>query len=91
MLDQEMPGQEKDVGAAAAQRGNLHRDDAQPEIEVAAEGAPPHHGLQVSIGGTDDPQVDLALLDVDLVTSENDGDVLADSDQITYRLLASEP
>jgi hypothetical protein len=27
--------------------------------------------------------LDLALLDVDLVTGEDDGDVLADADQIT--------
>jgi hypothetical protein len=27
--------------------------------------------------------LDLALLDIDLVTSENDGDVLADTDKIT--------
>lgn len=33
--------------------------------------------------------LDLALLDVDLVTAENDRDVLADSDQVAYRLLAS--
>ena len=29
--------------------------------------------------------LDLALLDIDLVTAENDGDVLADTDKITYR------
>lgn len=28
--------------------------------------------------------LDLALLDIDLVTAENDGDVLADTDEITY-------
>ena len=32
--------------------------------------------------------LDLALLDVDLVTAENDGDVLADSDQITYQIVS---
>ena len=29
--------------------------------------------------------LDLALLDIDLVTAENDGDVLADTDKITCR------
>ena len=28
--------------------------------------------------------LDLALLDIDLVTGENDGDVLADTDKITW-------
>jgi hypothetical protein len=28
--------------------------------------------------------LDLALLDIDLVTGENDGDVLADTDKIAY-------
>lgn len=32
--------------------------------------------------------LDLALLDVDLVTAENDGDVLADSDQVTCQLVS---
>ena len=31
--------------------------------------------------------LDLALLDVDLVAREDDGDVLADADQVTYCLL----
>lgn len=29
--------------------------------------------------------LDLALLDIDLVTAENNRDVLADTDKITYR------
>lgn len=28
--------------------------------------------------------LDLALLDVDLVTAENDGDVLTDTDEVTW-------
>lgn len=32
--------------------------------------------------------LDLALLDIDLVTAENDGDVLADSDQVTCQLVS---
>lgn len=31
--------------------------------------------------------LDLALLDVDLVTAEDDGDVLADTDEVTYSTL----
>lgn len=30
--------------------------------------------------------LDLALLDIDLVASEDDGDVLADTDKITWRV-----
>jgi hypothetical protein len=29
--------------------------------------------------------LDLALLDIDLVAAENDGNVLAHTDQVTYR------
>ena len=35
--------------------------------------------------------LDLALLYVDLVTAENDGDVLADAGEVTWRLLAWGP
>lgn len=31
--------------------------------------------------------LDLALLDVDLVTAEDDGDVLTDTDEVTYDTL----
>lgn len=32
--------------------------------------------------------LDLALFDIDLVTAKNDGDVLADSDQVTYQIIS---
>jgi hypothetical protein len=32
--------------------------------------------------------LDLALLHIDLVTAENDGDVLADTDKVTYRMVS---
>lgn len=34
--------------------------------------------------------LDLSLLHIDLVTAENDGDVLADTDEIAYREIVSE-
>ena len=30
--------------------------------------------------------LDLALLHIDLVTAQNDGDVLADTDEVTYKI-----
>jgi hypothetical protein len=32
--------------------------------------------------------LDLALLDIDLVAGEDNGDVLADTDQVTYRIVS---
>ena len=34
--------------------------------------------------------LDLSLLHIDLVTAENDGDVLADTDEIAYHQIVSE-
>lgn len=53
-----MLGKRQDIGEALAERGNVDRDHADPEIEVLTKPACRHLGRQIPVGGTEDPHVD---------------------------------
>src|SRR6185369_7582182 len=63
MRIEEIPRQQQYVVAAHPQGWHLDGNDAQAEIQVAAELALLDHRFEVPVGGADDAQVDLALLD----------------------------
>ena len=53
-----MVEQEGDVLPALPERGQAKGDDGKAVIEVLAELALPDHGLEVAVGGADEPQVE---------------------------------
>ena len=59
VLLHEVIGQERHVRPALAQRRQVDVEDVQPVIEVLAEDAGLHRGLQVLVGGRDQADVDL--------------------------------
>ncbi len=57
-----MRREQRDIFAAAAQRRQVDGDDVEPVVEIFAEPAFAHRLAQVDIGGGDDADVDLDLL-----------------------------
>src|SRR6266404_549774 len=55
----EVLDKKRDIGDAFAQRRHLDREHVQPVEEVGPEGVVLDRGLQIPIGGGDDPHVDL--------------------------------
>src|SRR5262249_5888850 len=50
-------GEDQDVPSAITQWRQLEGQHSKAMVEVLAEGAPAHQGLEVGIGGADDPRV----------------------------------
>jgi hypothetical protein len=59
--EDEVLGQERDVGQALAQRRQLEREDVDAVHQVLAELAGRHQLGQIAVSGGDDPDVDLAI------------------------------
>jgi hypothetical protein len=49
--------QHGNVGTPFAQRRQVHRDDVQAEVKILAEGAIAIGSFQVTVGGSDDPNI----------------------------------
>ena len=59
VLFEEVVGQQQDVRLALAQGRHVDREDVQPVVEIAPEGAVLDRLLEVAVGGRDDAHVDL--------------------------------
>src|SRR5438034_8251269 len=58
----DLVGQRRQVCRPLAERRQPDGDDVQPEVEVLAEAAAAHVGLEVAVGGGDDARVDFDRL-----------------------------
>ena len=52
-------GKKRNVGTSLAERGDVYREGAHPEVEIIPESSPFHLRAQVAVGSGDEPHVDL--------------------------------